>query len=147
MLERFPASAEAHSLRCAAEQRAQFLKTAAANGFIIVEDDYEFETSFLAPPSPPLRAFDRGGRVLYIGSFSKTLFPGLGLGYLVAPAPVIREARALRALMLRHPCRFVRMGYSAIARSNIREDAASCGRCREEPSSRRPGITRRGPHA
>lgn len=85
------------------ERRAKLLEAAAANDFIIVEDDYEFEMSFLAPPSPALKAFDRSGRVFYIGSFSKSLFPGLRLGYLVAPAPVIREARALRALMLRHP--------------------------------------------
>lgn len=85
------------------ERRARLLEAAAKNDFIIVEDDYEFEMSFLAPPSPALKAFDRSGRVFYIGSFSKSLFPGLRLGYLVAPAPVIREARALRALMLRHP--------------------------------------------
>jgi len=46
---------------------------------------------------------DRHNRVLYIGSFSKSLFPGLRLGYLVGPPDLIREARALRALMLRHP--------------------------------------------
>jgi GntR family transcriptional regulator/MocR family aminotransferase len=85
------------------ERRAALLEAAASKDFIIVEDDYEFEMSFLAPPSPALKAFDRNGRVFYIGSFSKSLFPGLRLGYLVAPAPVIREARALRALMLRHP--------------------------------------------
>lgn len=85
------------------DRRASLLSAAASKDFIIVEDDYEFEMSFLAPPSPALKAFDRDGRVLYIGSFSKSLFPGLRLGYLVAPAPVIREARALRALMLRHP--------------------------------------------
>ncbi|MEO5321945.1 PLP-dependent aminotransferase family protein [Mesorhizobium sp. CC13] len=85
------------------ERRARLLEAAAEDDFIIVEDDYEFEMSFLAPPSPALKAFDRSGRVFYIGSFSKSLFPGLRLGYLVAPAPVIREARALRALMLRHP--------------------------------------------
>jgi len=85
------------------DRRARLLQAAHEKDFVIVEDDYEFEISFLAPPSPALKAFDATGRVLYIGSFSKSLFPGLRLGYLVAPAPFIREARALRSLMLRHP--------------------------------------------
>ncbi|WP_245317953.1 PLP-dependent aminotransferase family protein [Ensifer sp. 1H6] len=85
------------------DRRVALLEAASSRDFVIIEDDYEFEMSFLAPPSPALKAFDRSGRVFYIGSFSKSLFPGLRLGYLVAPAPVIREARALRALMLRHP--------------------------------------------
>jgi GntR family transcriptional regulator/MocR family aminotransferase len=85
------------------ERRMQLLEAAEQKDFIIVEDDYEFEMSFLAPPAPALKSLDRRGRVFYVGSFSKSLFPGLRLGYLVAPAPVIREARALRALMLRHP--------------------------------------------
>lgn len=85
------------------DRRTRLLQAAADKDFVIVEDDYEFEISFLAPPSPALKAFDTTGRVLYIGSFSKSLFPGLRLGYLVAPAPFIREARALRSLMLRHP--------------------------------------------
>ncbi|HEV7250107.1 MAG TPA: PLP-dependent aminotransferase family protein [Shinella sp.] len=85
------------------DRRVRLLQAAAEKDFVIVEDDYEFEISFLAPPSPALKAFDTTGRVLYIGSFSKSLFPGLRLGYLVAPAPFIRQARALRSLMLRHP--------------------------------------------
>lgn len=85
------------------ERRLQLLEAAEERDFVIVEDDYEFEMSFLAPPSPALKSLDRRGRVFYVGSFSKSLFPGLRLGYLNAPAPVIREARALRALMLRHP--------------------------------------------
>ena len=85
------------------DRRLKLLQAAAEKDFVIVEDDYEFEISFLAPPSPALKAFDTAGRVLYIGSFSKSLFPGLRLGYLVAPAPFIRQARALRSLMLRHP--------------------------------------------
>lgn len=85
------------------DRRVRLLQAAAERDFVIVEDDYEFEISFLAPPSPALKSFDTTGRVLYIGSFSKSLFPGLRLGYLVAPAPFIRKARALRSLMLRHP--------------------------------------------
>ncbi|WP_434658041.1 PLP-dependent aminotransferase family protein [Chromobacterium violaceum] len=52
----------------------------------IVEDDYDGEFRYHGPPLPALRSLDRAGRVLYVGSFSKTLFPGLRLGYLVAPA-------------------------------------------------------------
>ena len=70
---------------------------------LIVEDDYEFEISFLRAPSPALKSLDRDGRVTYVGSFSKSIFPGLRLGYLVGSRQFIRECRALRASVLRHP--------------------------------------------
>ncbi len=85
------------------ERRSALLRKAEAEDFLIVEDDYEFEMSFLKAASPSLKSLDRDGRVIYAGSFSKSLFPGLRLGYLVAPEPFIREARALRATVLRHP--------------------------------------------
>jgi GntR family transcriptional regulator/MocR family aminotransferase len=84
-------------------RRTALLEKAEAEDFVIVEDDYEFEMSFLNAPSPSLKSLDKNGRVIYVGSFSKSLFPGLRLGYLVGPAPFIREARALRATVLRHP--------------------------------------------
>ncbi|MEL6960961.1 MAG: PLP-dependent aminotransferase family protein [Pseudomonadota bacterium] len=84
-------------------RRHALLDKAERDDFLIVEDDYEFEMSFLKPPSPALKSLDRNGRVIYVGSFSKSLFPGLRLGYLVGPAPFIKEARALRASVLRHP--------------------------------------------
>ena len=84
-------------------RRRALLDLAAARDFVVVEDDYDFETSYLRPHSPALKSLDREGRVLYVGSFSKSLFPGLRLGYLVAPAPVIARARALRTLEARHP--------------------------------------------
>ncbi len=85
------------------DRRARLLARAAAEDFLIVEDDYEFEMSFQKAASPSLKSLDREGRVIYAGSFSKSLFPGLRLGYLVASEPFIREARALRATVLRHP--------------------------------------------
>ena len=85
------------------ERRQELLALARERDFVIVEDDYEFEVSFLEPTSPALKSLDRDDRVIHVGSFSKSMFPGLRLGYLVAAAPLIREARALRALMLRHP--------------------------------------------
>lgn len=84
-------------------RRQALLARARALDALIVEDDYEFEMAYLKPPMPALKSLDEDGRVIYVGSFSKSLFPGLRLGYLVGSAPFIREARALRAAMLRHP--------------------------------------------
>ncbi len=83
--------------------RKALLKRAEELSAVVVEDDYEFEMSFLDKPSPALKSMDQDGRVIYVGSFSKTLFPGLRLGYLVGSSQFIREARALRTNMLRHP--------------------------------------------
>ncbi len=85
------------------ERRTELLRRAGAEDFLIVEDDYEFEMSFARAPSPALKSLDRDGRVIYIGSFSKSLFPGLRLGYLVASDKFIGRARVLRATVLRHP--------------------------------------------
>ncbi len=84
-------------------RRQALLTRARALDALIVEDDYEFEMAYLKSPMPALKSLDEDGRVIYVGSFSKSLFPGLRLGYLVGSAPFIREVRALRAAILRHP--------------------------------------------
>jgi len=84
-------------------RRQALLERAASADFLIFEDDYEAELSFSDKPLPSLKSLDRNQRVLYLGSLSKTLAPGLRMGYLVAPPALISEARALRRLMIRHP--------------------------------------------
>ncbi|MEL7344492.1 MAG: PLP-dependent aminotransferase family protein, partial [Pseudomonadota bacterium] len=85
------------------ERRRALLEAASKRDFIIVEDDYEFEIAAGRAPLPALKALDPSGRVIHVGSFSKSLFPSLRLGFLVGPAPFMEAARALRALELRHP--------------------------------------------
>ncbi len=84
------------------ERRMALLKKASEKNFVIIEDDYEFETNYVNEPCPALKSLDDEGRVIYVGSLSKTLFPGLRLGFMVASKAVIAEARALRRLMVRH---------------------------------------------
>jgi GntR family transcriptional regulator/MocR family aminotransferase len=57
----------------------------------------------MGTPLPALKSLDEEGRVLHVGSLSKSLMPGLRLGYVVADERLIAELRALRRLMLRHP--------------------------------------------
>ena len=85
------------------ERRMALMERAQRNDFLIVEDDYEAESNFLHAPTTALKAMDKAGRVIYIGSFSKYLGPGLRMGYMVAAEEFIHEARMLRRLMLRHP--------------------------------------------
>jgi GntR family transcriptional regulator/MocR family aminotransferase len=66
-------------------RRLALLDWAARNGAWIVEDDYDGEYRYVSRPLPALKSLDRDGRVLYAGTFSKVLFPGIRLAYLVVP--------------------------------------------------------------
>jgi len=66
-------------------RRQQLLGIAAAHNAWILEDDYDSEFRFSGPPLSSLAGLDQDQRVLYMGSFSKVLYPGLKLGYLVVP--------------------------------------------------------------
>ncbi len=84
-------------------RRQALLEQASRDNFLIIEDDYECETTFAKNPTPALKSLDKNDRVIYIGSLSKTLSPGLRLGYMVGPKELIREIREFRRMMLRHP--------------------------------------------
>lgn len=70
---------------------------------VIIEDDYDADLDLASHPLPALKADDHHGRVIYLSSLSKCLAPGLRMGYLVADEELVRELRALRRLMYRHP--------------------------------------------
>src|SRR5690606_34263746 len=71
------------------ERRRALLEHARTQGCWILEDDYDGEFRHDASSIPALRSLDEAGRVVYIGTFSKALFPGLRLGYVVCP-PALR---------------------------------------------------------
>jgi GntR family transcriptional regulator/MocR family aminotransferase len=77
-------------------RREALLAYAARNEALIVEDDYGGEFRFEGPPQPTLRAQDRDGRVVYVGTFSQSLLPALRIGFVVAPERVRAALTAAR---------------------------------------------------
>lgn len=77
-------------VRMAVARRVALLDWAVRWDRVVVEDDYDSELRFDGPPFPALAGIDRAGRVVYVGTFSKILAPGLRLGYVVAP-PWLRD--------------------------------------------------------
>jgi GntR family transcriptional regulator/MocR family aminotransferase len=69
----------------------------------VIEDDYDSEFRFTGPPLSALHGIDRAGRVIYLGTFSKALAPGLRLGYAVLPAAIVDRVSRLRDLTDRYP--------------------------------------------
>lgn len=80
------------------ERRIELLECAQRTGAVIVEDDYDCEFRFEGRPMEPLKSLDQAGLVAYVGTFSKTIFPELRIGYLVPPAslmPYLCKARQI----------------------------------------------------
>jgi GntR family transcriptional regulator/MocR family aminotransferase len=83
-------------------RRSALLTWAADHDAVVVEDDYDSEYRFAGRPLEPLQSLDRAGRVVYVGSFSKTLLPALRVGFLVAPASLLPALRSAKQLTDRH---------------------------------------------
>lgn len=79
-------------------RRVELIDWATARKAWLIEDDYDGEFRFGGRPLAALKSLDRDGRVIYIGSYSKTLFPALRLGYMVLPESVVEAFRAAKWL-------------------------------------------------
>ena len=74
------------------KRRLALLKWAdAKEGRYIVEDDYDSEFRYKGKPIPALQGYDRNGKVIYIGTFSKSIAPAIRMSYMVLPAPVLKS--------------------------------------------------------
>lgn len=87
-------------------RRLALIDWAAAKGAWILEDDYDSEFRYDDRPLAALQGVDEHERVIYLGTFSKALLPGLRLGYLVVPAELVPAFRAMRVLLDRFPAPF-----------------------------------------
>ncbi len=94
-------------------RRQELLAWAAKRNAVIVEDDYDTEFRWRGRPLEPLKALDREDRVVYIGSFSKTMFASLRIGYAVLPRGLVGPA--VRAKALYEPVSPARLEQRALA--------------------------------
>src|SRR5262245_35539870 len=70
-------------------RRLALIDWARTTGSYVVEDDYDSEFRYVGSPLPSLQGLDPGGRVIYVGSFSKVLFPALRIGYVIVPDQLV----------------------------------------------------------
>ena len=84
-------------------RRRALLRWAERHDAAVIEDDYDTEFRYVDRPLEPLQALDAGGRVVYVGSFSKTFSPSVRLGFAVVPKPLAEPVAALRQLVDWHP--------------------------------------------
>ena len=85
-------------------RRVALLEWAQQRDAVIIEDDYDCEYRFEGRPMEPLKSLDRAGLVAYVGTFSKTIFPELRVGYMVPPASLFDTLRKARQIGDWHGC-------------------------------------------
>jgi len=82
-----------------ASRRLRLLEWAQSSGAWVIEDDYDSEYRYRSMPIPALQGLDANARVIYIGTFSKVLFPSLRLGYIVIPSDLVDRFLTVRRAM------------------------------------------------
>ncbi|CAK9885479.1 MAG: HTH-type transcriptional regulatory protein GabR [Candidatus Erwinia impunctatus] len=101
------------------QRRQQWLEYASQHQCWVVEDDYDSEFYYQTQPLPALQSRDSGGRVIYLGTFSKVLYPSLRLAYMVVPEPLVGPLMVARQIADGHPSQlmqavtadFINQGY------------------------------------
>lgn len=83
-------------------RRLELIEWARRRNAVIIEDDYDSEYRYSRPPLPALQGLAKGVAVIYIGTFSKVMFPSLRLGYVVAPEGLVARLRRAKWLADRH---------------------------------------------
>jgi GntR family transcriptional regulator / MocR family aminotransferase len=84
------------TVRLSQERRSQLVAMAKQHDFLIIEDDFEHDISFIDDTIPALRSQYPDERIIYISSFTSTIAPGLRIGFIVAPEPLIEQIKALQ---------------------------------------------------
>lgn len=84
-------------------RRLQLLEAARETETFILEDDYDSEYRYAGRPLAALQGLDQDGRVIYLGTFSKVMFPGVRLGYMVVPDDLLDAFLKIRTLMDAYP--------------------------------------------
>ena len=84
------------------ERRLELISWAAENGKWIIEDDYDSEFHYDGLPTACVQGLDKYQRTIYIGTFSKTLYPGLRMGYMVIPPELVSAFARARSIMDGH---------------------------------------------
>lgn len=97
-----------------ASRRSELLDWAARRGAILLEDDYDGEFRYTGRPGEPLKSMDLSGRVVYLGSFSRTMYSGLRIGYALAPDWLV--PKLLRAKTFYEPYASGQLEQLALAR-------------------------------
>lgn len=136
-------------VRLSVPRRLALLEWAERTDALILEDDYDSEFRYGAPPLPALASLDRAGRVVYLGTFSKVLSPAVRVGYVVAPAPLRERLLNLKARADAHTAWPVQRALAHLIAGGHLE--AHIRRMRREYAARRAALGQAliplGPHA
>lgn len=112
-----PSSHHPTSVALSPKRRRRFLSLADEQDAVIIEVDYDAEIRLQGPPLAPMKSVDRSGRVVYLGTFSKYLAPGLRMGYVVAEPELIAQLRRFRHYATKAPSPMLQRSLALFIRS------------------------------